>query len=81
MLAIISLAAIMGGLVTATLTYPLGLAVSFMAAPVGGSVSALLVASIVAMRRTHASAQKPSVIGSRADAQSPRGAQAHKDPI
>ena len=62
--------AAIGGLLTVMLAYPMGLAVAVMAAPVGASVSAVLLVSYLTLRRSNGRTRPSRTIGSRVESQS-----------
>ena len=79
MLLVIVIVAMMGGLLTAALAFPLGLAIALMAAPLGASMSAVLGLSYLALRASYnhkTRAQAPS-----AGAYKPHEASAKSDPL
>jgi membrane protein implicated in regulation of membrane protease activity len=71
---VIMLAAMIGGLLTVLLVYPMGLAVALLAAPVGASVSAVLLVSYFALRRSNVRPRRSHETGSHTVNRSQRDA-------
>ena len=78
---VIVLAAIIGGLLTIALAYPMGLAVAVMAAPMGASVAAVLVVGYLALRRSNVRARQARAQAPLADPYKPHDASANFDPL
>ena len=81
MLVVIVLAAVIGGLLTVALAYPLGFAFAVLAAPLGASVSAVVVLSYLALRPSNKGARKAGTPASDADPYKTHNASANSDPL